>query len=135
MCNAMYGTPSKNLIWFNVIKCNILFKNVMICHWIEHIVKLKRHQLRFLSGKFCFWKLKKDFDLSWNIKKIIISKTNTFYFKNSSFGMQLNHAWYQYIFARKLSECMIEWRFSICRECLTPFIAFQTNEKGFRKHV
>ena len=45
--------------------CNFKFL-LQLCIEVYYMV-LKRHKLRFLSGKYCVWKLKKDFNLSLNV--------------------------------------------------------------------
>ena len=61
--------------------------------------------IRFLSGKYCVWKLKKTLICH----KICNFKTNTTYFKKISFEMQLNRGINIYLFASKYICSLSEW--------------------------
>ena len=94
--------------------CNFKFL-LQLCIEVYYMV-LKRHKLRFLSGKYCVWKLKKDFNLSLNvILKQISLILKRFPLECSYNGVSI-HICLQ---ANNISYWLNEWRFKIYHECWT----------------
>ena len=86
----------------------IWYENTDVGWQLTQFLSLKTVLTNFYRGKYCVWKLEKD----WFVTKYVILKTKTPYFKNISWNAA--KTWYRFIYmyllASKYVHWMNEWR-------------------------